>query len=285
MSVTAFEEDRGRPCVETLAVAEIKQDSEIAARDLDPDIVAEYAERMQAGDVFPPLRVMRDADGTRWLVEGWRRLDAARWNKIESIRCEIQEGDRRAALLASAGVNATHGLRRTNEDKQRAVLKLLEDREWSRWSDREIARQCKVSPTFVGAVRATVHADSDDGDRRRYRSKHGNLASMNVSAIGKPKVEERYIAQKGRPFPVVVTEETIKFDVPYTSGPTRSVKLAPERFTVEDMDQLERLIGRAHLAEKRFAHRLRVAARKLAKAVEQLGGKRGKPGRRRARRA
>jgi hypothetical protein len=39
----------------------------------------------------------------------------------------------------SVSANAPHGLRRTNADKRRAVVRLLEDTEWSQWADREIA--------------------------------------------------------------------------------------------------------------------------------------------------
>jgi hypothetical protein len=51
------------------------------------------------------------------------------------------------------GANATHGLRRTNADKRRAALTLLQDEEWQRWSNREIARQCGVTHTFVAKLR------------------------------------------------------------------------------------------------------------------------------------
>ena len=116
-----FEEDESRPRIETLAIDEITQDEEIASRPIDPAVVAEYAERMAAGDEFPPVEVMRDAGGVNWLWNGWHRVEAATRNGVKSIDCEIRKGDRRAALLASAGANATHGLRRSLEDKTRAV--------------------------------------------------------------------------------------------------------------------------------------------------------------------
>ena len=87
---------------------------------LDLDVVAEYAERMAAGDKIPPLQVMRDDNGVNWLWDGWHRLEAATRNGLESIDCAIRKGDRRAAMLASAGANTTHGLRRSAEVKRRA---------------------------------------------------------------------------------------------------------------------------------------------------------------------
>jgi hypothetical protein len=45
------------------------------------------------------------------------------------------------------------GWGRTHDDKRRAVLTLLNDPEWSKWSDREIARLCAVSHEFVRKLR------------------------------------------------------------------------------------------------------------------------------------
>lgn len=69
----------------------------------------------------------------------------------------------RDAILFSVGVNSSHGLRRTNADKRRSVMRLLDDAEWSTWSDREIARRCGVSQPFVGNLRPSdpKHTDND----------------------------------------------------------------------------------------------------------------------------
>jgi hypothetical protein len=65
----------------------------------------------------------------------------------------VHTGTKRDALLHAAGANETHGLRRTNLDKRKAVQTLLEDKEWREWSDREIARQTKTSQPFVTKLR------------------------------------------------------------------------------------------------------------------------------------
>lgn len=68
-------------------------------------------------------------------------------------------------MLFSVGANAMHGLRRTNEDKRKAVETLLADEEWSKWSDREIARKFGVGHPFVAAVRSSLESDSSDAVR------------------------------------------------------------------------------------------------------------------------
>jgi Zn-dependent M16 (insulinase) family peptidase len=62
-------------------------------------------------------------------------------------------GSQRDAVLYSVGANASHGLARTQEDKRKAVKTILEDFEWSDWSDREIARRASVSLQLVQAVK------------------------------------------------------------------------------------------------------------------------------------
>jgi hypothetical protein len=50
----------------------------------------------------------------------------------------------RHTCTGAGGAQGAHGLRRTNEDKRRSVMTLLNDPEWAVWSDRAIARQCAV---------------------------------------------------------------------------------------------------------------------------------------------
>lgn len=122
---------------------------------LNTDAVNEYADLMQAGTIFPPVVVFYDGD-SYWLADGFHRYAAAVvLRTIEgSIDAEVKQGTQREAILYSCGANAHHGLRRTNADKRRAVQRLLDDPEWSTWSNRAIADACEVSKTFVSALRA-----------------------------------------------------------------------------------------------------------------------------------
>lgn len=145
--------------------------------------VAEYAEAMaDPATVFPP--VIAYFDGREyWLADGFHRLAAWRQIGRTDIPAEIRQGDRRAAILHSVAANSAHGLRRTNDDKRRAVLTLLEDAEWSAWSDREIARRCAVHHEMVGKLRASLTGGSAS-DARTYTTKHGTTATMNTANIG-----------------------------------------------------------------------------------------------------
>jgi hypothetical protein len=74
-------------------------------------------------------------------------------------------------------------MRRTNADKRRAVLRMLDDAEWAAWSDREIARRCGVNHEMVGKLRPAPLAVSAS-EPRTYITKHGTVSQMNVTRIG-----------------------------------------------------------------------------------------------------
>lgn len=121
--------------------------------EIDQGLVAEYTEAMKAGAEFPPVVVYQDGNLVHWLADGHHRYLASIEAGRKEIPAEVRRGGLRDAVLYSVGANATHGKRRTNEDKRRSVLKLLEDEEWSQWSDRKIAELAAVSNTFVSTLR------------------------------------------------------------------------------------------------------------------------------------
>jgi hypothetical protein len=148
---------------------------------VDPAVIDDYREAFEAGATFPPVVVFHDGE-KHWLADGFCRVEAALAAGVEAILAEIHDGGLRDAILYSVGANESHGLRRTNEDKRCAVMRLLEDEEWSAWSGRDIARQCRVSHPFVSKIKALTGKVSSEVV---YTTKHGASATMDTSAIGK----------------------------------------------------------------------------------------------------
>jgi DNA modification methylase len=111
----------------------------------------DYTEALKAGAKFPPIVVFHDGSDY-WPADGFHRLNAHARAGLPKIAAEVRTGTRRDALLFAVGANAAHGKRRTNEDKRRAVLLLLADEEWGKWSDREIARRCAVDNSLVSKI-------------------------------------------------------------------------------------------------------------------------------------
>jgi hypothetical protein len=161
--------DQGtRPAPVVVRLDELERDATVNCRagGVSERITAEYVEAMQAGAKFPPVVVFRDADGKLWLADGFHRCRAAELAADDSVRADVREGDRRAALLYAAGANASHGARRTNADKRRAVAALFADPEWAGWSDQIVAERCAVSQPFVSSLRRSTQNGSGLGARR-----------------------------------------------------------------------------------------------------------------------
>ena len=171
-----------------IRISDIRIDGGTQSRaEFNEQTVAEYAEVMaDPNTVFPPVVVYSDGKDY-WLADGFHRLAA--WQRIgrEEIPADIREGDRRMAILHSVASNSAHGLRRTNADKRHAVMLLLEDPEWSGWSDREIARRCAVSNRFVSNLRAALSVNGSqietDG-RPRTVERGGTIYTQNTDNIG-----------------------------------------------------------------------------------------------------
>lgn len=169
---------------EALALADLVLDEDIQARaKISETTVKDYAARMLAGDIFPPIDVFFD-DEQNWVADGFHRALAAELAGETQIMAVVNAGDKRDAILYAVGANTDHGLQRTRADKRRAVLTLLLDPEWATWSDREIGRLCQVDGKTVAAVRKTtaeipqsrigrdgkVRDVSDIGAKRRPKS-------------------------------------------------------------------------------------------------------------------
>ena len=143
---------------------------------ISEDAIARYAEDMESGDKFPPVKVITDGVKS-YLVDGFHRYFAVKKLGKTSIEAEIVTGTLRDAILAATAANPDHGLPRTNADKRKSVITLLDDFEWSEWSDSEIARQCRVSQPFVSNVRKGIAPDTV-----KYKAKDGTVHTRTRTA-------------------------------------------------------------------------------------------------------
>jgi len=150
------------------------------------ETIDDYASAMTFGLQFPPIVVFYDGRDY-WTADGFHRLAAAQRTKARTMTAEVIKGTKRDALLYAVGANAQHGLPRTNADKRHAVELLVTDAQWGKWSDKEISRRCAVNQTTVSDFRRSLRETlSDNGAARTYRTKHGTVATMETSHIGKP---------------------------------------------------------------------------------------------------
>jgi hypothetical protein len=124
--------------------------------ELNQQTVAEYAEAYRNGAEFPPVTVFYDG-ANWWLADGFHRYAGAQKAGKTQILEHIIPGTQRDAILYSFKANATHGLKRTNADKHKAVEAMLSDAEWGQWSDNQIAKACGVSQPFVSGIRSASY--------------------------------------------------------------------------------------------------------------------------------
>lgn len=154
--------------------------------------IDEYAERLRAGDEFPPVILFFDkAENAYYMGDGFHRFHAHKINKKKTIQAEIRKGDLRDAILFAVMANTTHGRKRTNADKRRAVKTLLIDDEWGNWSDREIAKRCAVDHKTVGNLREKLTGEIPS--EKIYKNKHGQTAMMNTENIGQKRKKKAIV--------------------------------------------------------------------------------------------
>lgn len=172
--------------MQMLSIDQITLDHRCQPRaSMDTELIQDYAAAMTEGAEFPPLTVYRDGS-TYWLADGFHRIAAAQEAGQAHVICNVERGTIRDAILHAVGANSTHGKRRTNLDKRRAVETLLTDDEWGKWSDSEIARRCAVSQPFVSTARKSLQSViSDTPTERTYTDRYGNVRTMNTENIGK----------------------------------------------------------------------------------------------------
>lgn len=190
--------------IQKIKLDKINVDGDLQVRDkIIEEAVREYAEVISNGGKMPPITLF--FDGSLYhLADGWHRYFAHKQAAFPEIEAEIREGSRRDAILFAVSANDKHGLRRTNADKRRSVLVLLEDFEWSEWNNTKIAEVCGVSATFVDKIRKEMNTPSPTV---RKVSRGGVEYDMDVSKMARlHQIEEPVIDEKEHKIEEMATE-------------------------------------------------------------------------------
>lgn len=169
----------------SIPISAVRVDGGTQSRvELNEATVAEYAEALLDGAVFPPIVVFVDGE-RHWLASGFHRLAANEKVGNTEVEAEVREGTQRDALMFSLTANATHGLNRTNADKRKAVTIALADPEWSKLSARDLAKLCGVSHNFVAQAKRELSSDYRDAKREALATLKGKGKAPEVSAEAK----------------------------------------------------------------------------------------------------
>jgi hypothetical protein len=116
------------------------------------ETVQEYTGVLEDGGEFPPVDLFFNGEAA-FIGDGWQRVYAHKRVGREEIQATMRQGGLREAVLFAASANSTHGLKRSNADKRKALQILLDDPEWSTWSETAIAAHCGVSRKLLSSMR------------------------------------------------------------------------------------------------------------------------------------
>lgn len=119
---------------------------------IDQNKVKEYADCKRDGDEFPPLKCTFDGVNY-WLWDGFHRYFADQAVGFKEALVEYRPGTQEDAQDLALGANNDHGLPRNAATKRKQVEAALSLKRHANKSDREIAKLCKVSHTFVASIR------------------------------------------------------------------------------------------------------------------------------------
>jgi ParB-like chromosome segregation protein Spo0J len=155
---------------------------------LSQDLVKEYAEVMREGVVFPPVEVFHDGS-EYWLVDGFHRYFAIKSNAVTTIEAIVHTGTLREAQFYAWKANNKHGNRLKAEDIRAIIRIMLNDEEYSKWSNNHIAKELNVSSMTVGRVRVAMQEESKKPAQTSvtYVDKHGNTTTMKTDNTKKKK--------------------------------------------------------------------------------------------------
>jgi len=227
--------------ISTLPLGRIRLDGGTQLRaKIDEGVINDYAEALRTGGALPPVTVFQDGK-TIWLADGFHRYKAHYQAKEKHILAYIHKGTLRDAVLFAVGANASHGLRRSNADKRRAVEALLKDEEWSSWSNCEIARRCAVSDHFVGVVRAEL-SPIESGMRRAKRGDQDY--EMDVSGISADMSAEVFAALPPAAQVELMRAEEQEERTTTRTAPDDGLRLLSIRIGLPVMNQLDTLCER-----------------------------------------
>ena len=170
-----------------LFLDQIRLDERVQSRaKLDEPTIVRYVESLTEGAEPPPLIVYDDGQDL-WLADGNHRYHAMSRAGRDQALCEIRKGTIMDAKVCAAGSNAFHGLPRSTADKRRSVLMLLEEQQFAKLSDRELARMTNTSHPFIATVRRDLSGSDtrcDEDHRPRVVTRGGTTFLQNTANIG-----------------------------------------------------------------------------------------------------
>jgi hypothetical protein len=195
--------------MKTLNLLNIRIDGGTQARaKLNQDVVAEYAEKMRDGEVFPPVTVFFDGSDY-WLADGFHRYFGTKSNGKTSIDADVENGTVQEARKYSWKANSKRGLQLSSEDYKNIICEMYKDEETKKWSSRQIAEWVGVSHTYVSKIKNSLETVASENTEKKYINKHGKESVMKTEKIGKSKPKSKDKPKTTAPDLTMVKQEVV----------------------------------------------------------------------------
>ena len=219
----------------SICIEDIRPDgnTQVRAR-IDDERVQHYAERILAGDKFPPIVVFDDGnkDHGYWMADGFHRVAAAKIAKKKTCGAIVYKGTREDALWFACAANKSSGLHMSNADKRRAAELTIQA--FPGKSAPSIADQIGVSHTFVSAVRAEMEKSGQVATVATSTGKDGKVYPRPTEADTKgndekpadtptPETEESQPEDSGKTYDEPAPTEPPPGEAPKREVPTDQV--------------------------------------------------------------
>ena len=203
-------------------------------------IVAEYAAELANGAKFPPGQAVFDkGTGSLFLVDGIHRAAAYAQAAREGFPVTIVPGSETDARVAACQANCRHGFRRSNKDKEHAVMMLLSDPALCRHSNNYLARMARVSPQLVDKIRELQARDVTSLNLNPVQRMVCRNGSTYTVTINKPAGDGGQ-SKKSKPAPDALVDSAVGRAV---KGAERLVNSLPgelrERFALRLREEME----------------------------------------------
>ena len=176
---------------------------------------------------------------------------------MAAIEANLYQGSLEDAKWHSFSVNTAHGMRRTKDDKERAVRAALQHPNAANLGNVEIAKHCGVSEGMVRKYRSekTISASSKN-TKMRTVTRSGKTYRQNTTNIGKTKSESSKPDKRGKisrnaNIPTVAPSKGPRL-IPLQfcpDNPQTAAATLIQHFSREFLETLVRLIS-DHLATK-----------------------------------
>lgn len=158
---------------------------------LDEDHINDLLFALKNGAKLEAILLYFDGENY-WLTDGFHRLAATiRYGK-DKIKASIRQGTLQDAQWHSFSVNQHNVLKRSNADKQRAIVGALKHSYGIQRSNSEIAQHCGVDEKTVRSWRASLEESGEiQGSEFRQVTRSGIIYPQRVADKGKPKPESQ----------------------------------------------------------------------------------------------